>query len=62
MTSGLLCVGVIWLSNGLNHFYSLSVVLCAMCPRAEAVRGWRTLNCPTVCTIARLHTGLSFYA
>jgi hypothetical protein len=45
----------------LNHF-AQPLVPCAMCPDAEAVRGWRALNRPTVCTGARLCTGLSFYA
>jgi hypothetical protein len=27
------------------------VVLCTICPGAEAVRGWRRLNHPTICTV-----------
>jgi hypothetical protein len=46
----------------LNQLLPYSVVLCAMCPDAEAVRGWHALNRSTVCTGARLRTGLSFYA
>jgi hypothetical protein len=42
----------------LNQFLRPAKVLCAMCPSAEAVRGWRALNRPTVCTDARLCTGL----
>jgi hypothetical protein len=49
-------------SNELNTFFAQPLVLCAMCPSAEAVRGWRALNRPTVCTNARLRTRLSFYA
>jgi hypothetical protein len=52
---------VIRFRNGPNHLPKCAV-LCAMCPSAEAVRGWRALNRPTVCTGARLRTGLSFYA
>jgi hypothetical protein len=52
--------GVIRLDNELNHFSAKHEVACAIRPGAEAVRGWRTLNRPTVCTGARLRTGLVF--
>jgi hypothetical protein len=44
-----------------NHFFKARGHM-PICPGAEAVRGWRALNRPTVCTGARLRTGLSFYA
>jgi hypothetical protein len=48
--------------NEFNHHFAKPTVACAMCPSAEAVRGWCALNRSTVCTGARLRTGLSFYA
>ena len=32
----------------------------AICPSAEAVRGWRHLNCPTVCTVGVVAPGARF--
>jgi hypothetical protein len=32
----------------------------AICPGAEAVRGWRALNCPTVCTVGAIAPGAGF--
>jgi hypothetical protein len=41
-----------------NHFVTKPAVACAHVPSTEAVRGWRRPNRPTVCTGARLCTGL----
>jgi hypothetical protein len=43
-----------------NHLYALRAVLCATCPGAEAVRGWRHLNRPTVCTVGAVAPGAGF--
>jgi hypothetical protein len=32
----------------------------AICPGAEAVRGWRRLNHPTVCTVGAVAPGAGF--
>ena len=35
-------------------------VTCAIHPGAEAVRGWRALNRPTVCTVGTVAPGAGF--
>jgi hypothetical protein len=34
-----------------NHLFAQPLVACAIRPGAEAVRGWRCLNRPTICTV-----------
>jgi hypothetical protein len=43
-----------------NHLFSQPLVACAIRPGAEAVRGWRCLNHPTVCTVGAVAPGASF--
>ena len=35
-------------------------VTCAICPGAEAVRGWRALNHSTVCIVGTVAPGAGF--
>jgi hypothetical protein len=46
--------------NGLTTFYAKREVTCAIRPGAEAVRGWRALNRPTVCTVGAVAPGAGF--
>jgi hypothetical protein len=43
-----------------NHLYALRTVLCTTCLGAEAVRGWRALNCPMVCIVGAVAPGAGF--
>jgi hypothetical protein len=43
-----------------NHPFAKTTVICAIRPGAEAVRGWRALNRPTVCTVGAVAPGAGF--
>jgi hypothetical protein len=43
-----------------NHPFAKTTVICAICPGAEAVRGWRALNRPMVCIIGVVAPGAGF--
>jgi hypothetical protein len=60
--AGGLTVGVIPLAwfKRTNHLFSQPLVACAIHPGAEAVRGWRRLNHPMVCTIGAVAFGARF--
>jgi hypothetical protein len=47
------------LCNQLTTFCQ-NTVTCAIRPGAEAVRGWRALNRPTVCTVGAVAPGAGF--
>jgi hypothetical protein len=43
-----------------NHPFARTTVIYAIRPGAEAVRGWRALNRPTVCTVGAVAPGAGF--
>jgi hypothetical protein len=57
-----ICAGVIPLARfkRTNHLFAQPLVACAIRPGAEAVRGWRRLNHPTVCTVGTVAPGAGF--
>jgi hypothetical protein len=43
-----------------NHPFAKTTVICAICPGAEAVRGWHALNRSMICTVGTVAPGAGF--